>query len=257
MQLKLPEFSPTNAEMWFYAIECHFTGSNVRSELSKYRKTVTCLGIETLAKLRSFFEAQPDLQPEPYKRLKSAVIAYYKASTSAQITQLLQGFSLDGQKPSELLNKMRHCAGSNVTDTYLEPLWLSRLPDYASAVVSALPIPLVQKGEAADNILDKIGFKTNAPTQQYHHAAPVAVSSEDKMLRVLESLEKRLAALEVSNTRSRSPNRSQSSGRGRSSNRSRSRSAHVPEGAHTCWYHETFGDKATNCRPGCHLAPKN
>lgn len=160
-------------------------------------------------------------------------------TTAEQFTELFEHLSLGDRRPSELLAEMPRRAGGQVTDTFLEPLWLSRLPDHVSAVVSALEIPLPQKGRAADKIVDKLVLR-HQPVVAALQPAPAQISEVAQMKKAIEVLTAQVAAL--SRRRERSASRTRSSSR----RQSRDRKHHD-----TCWFHERFGDQARKCEAPC------
>ena len=158
----------------------------------------------------------------------------FKQSTAEQFLELIEQQQLGDRRPSELLTDMQRTADGRVTDDFLEPLWLSRLPDHVSAVVSALEVPLVQKGKAADKVMDKL---VSRPLRAVAAVNPVPLDSQFReMQKAITNLSFQVAEL----TRER--------GRGLQRRRSVSRPRANPD---ICWFHERFGDQARRCDAPC------
>lgn len=268
--VKLHDFETKYPESWFIRAEARFRDCRITAEKTKYNKVVQALSVATIERLSAFFEANPINHDEPYKEIKAALLDSYKKTTSEDLQDLFDSMSLGDKRPSELLSEMTRRAGKDVSDRYLEPLWLARLPEGLSSVVGALSMPLREKGKHADNIQDKCGFRSSslvaasqsvaaaqAAAMPQTAAAAVAPRSEMEELRQMFSeMRYEIAELKRSrddNRNSRDHNRDHSRNR-RFANRSRSRPREQPD---VCWYHETFGDRAQKCGDNCKFAPKN
>lgn len=103
--LKLPEFTGKDASTWFFAVESSFYNSRMSTELTKYHRVVQCLGVENVSRLRSFFDTDPHLKPNPYTLLKEEIIAHFEETIATRITKLLHGYTLGDLKPSEFVGQ--------------------------------------------------------------------------------------------------------------------------------------------------------
>lgn len=249
--VKLKEFRPEYAEMWFVIAEAKFSDCRITTEETKYRKTVQALPLETAQKLHAFFSTDPGSKPKPYSRLKEALLEKYKKTTSEQLTALFESLALGDQRPSDLLSEMMQRAGNDVTEKFLEPLWLSRLPDHVSAVVSALDIPLREKGKAADKILDKVAYRNPVVAAPIQVAAAATATSDlvDVLRDFMSTMRSEIAELKRGRPEQRGNPR-----RGWRRPRSQSRARQNPD---ICWYHEKFAERSTRCQGQCKYESKN
>ena len=268
MALKLPDFDHRDVVSWFFLVESAFYNSNIKTEITKYHRTVPSLGVENIRRMRAFFDTNPVAQPNPYTLLKETVIAHFRATTYDQLERLLMGMSLGDMRPSELLGEMRSTVGVNMSDVYLEPFWLKRLPTHAQGWLSAMDCTLAQKAGHADRMMDKVGssvFHQSAPVNVQETMSPrattpgeisVASSPMDVLVSLCQKMDQRLSMMEK---RSRAPDRWEGS-RDRRPNSARKRSVSRGPASATpgiCWYHEVFGKDAQKCRDGCNYKPKN
>lgn len=91
--LKLPEFTGKDASTWFFVVE---SNSRISTELTKYHH----VGVENVSRLRSFFDTDPHLKPNPYTLLKAEIIAHFEETIATRITKFLHGYTLGDLKPS-------------------------------------------------------------------------------------------------------------------------------------------------------------
>ena len=238
--VKLSDFNPSYADTWFVIAEAKFADCRITASATKYQKVVQALPLETAHRLHSFFATNPISLPNPYEELKRKLIDMFKQSTAEQFLELIEQQQLGDRRPSELLTDMQRTADGRVTDDFLEPLWLSRLPDHVSAVVSALEVPLVQKGKAADKVMDKL---VSRPLRAVAAVNPVPLDSQfTEMQKAITNLSLQVA--ELTRERGRRFQRRRSVSRRRASSRPRAN----PD---ICWFHERFGDQARRCDAPC------
>lgn len=271
--VKLTPFKANLVEAWFTAIEEMFADCRITREETKYRKVMQALPLETIDKLNAFLKTNPLLSANPYTRIKAELLDRYRKTTTEQLNELFDSLVLGDQKPSDLLSEMMRKAGVNVSSAFLEPIWLRALPDYVSAVVSALDVPLEQKGKAADRILDKVAFRGNttaavdtrgqapATTSAPLVTAEMTVNCQIKqlgdMMTALAATMQTMQSMQVAQIQ-----RSRSRERGRHHGRQRSQTVNRPrENPDVCYFHERFGERAYKCQGDCKfastIAPKN
>lgn len=103
------------------------------------------------------------------------------------------------------MDKMKVTAKNIVDDTFLETVWLSKLPEMVAAVVSGQEGKLTQKGRVADRVMEKrsLNFEAAPIEAQSTQAAPVS-DINARFVCALENMEKQIAQLAL-RTRSRSP----------------------------------------------------
>lgn len=258
-------FVPAYAEAWFRKAEAKFADCNVTREHTKYRKVLQALPVEMISKLHAFLEDDPLKGEQPYSRLKQTLLEMYKKTTSEQLTALFEALTLGDQRPSDLLNEMLRRAGRDVSEKFLEPMWLSKLPVVVSAAVSALNVPLREKGKQADQVMDKVSFRNNPFAQASVAQVSQVPQQENVMLALTEAMSLlRQEVAELKQQRSRTeergrgnPRRHDSRRRSRGPSQERRRDRYTLEDE-MCFAHRKFGDQARWCVKGCkHFGSKN
>lgn len=250
---KLPDFDAAEVDIWFILIESAFDNDGVRSERTKYNRTIQALPAKFLKSILPFVDTKPLDREAPYQALKEEIKNKAADSVQTQLDNLTSQMRLTpGLKPSQLLRDMRSVAMDNVSEKYLETLWLARLPTLATAVVTGLKVPLGEKGEIADDVVEKIraSQQTGAVDTVNPSVESAAVArGDDKLAAVLERMSKQLDRL-AQGTRGRSVSRD----KGRLAPRTRTPSA----ASKVCFFHRKYGKEARRCREGCtYDVPKN
>lgn len=234
--VKVPPFWRKDVAIWFLQVESQFTTANITTEHTKFHYVLGSLDPDVASLISDLLKAP--LSETPYSDLKSRLIREFEESDGRKAKKLLTELTLGDKKPSALLREMRSLAGSQIKDDFLKTIFLQRLPENVSAIVTAAGDQLTL--EALATLADKV-LETTTPGHVYAAAST--------------SLDARIAALEASLTKlttslnsvDRSRSRSRSSGP-----RQRSRSRHSK-----CWYHFKFGDKAKKCVPPCSQQQEN
>lgn len=67
-------------------------------------------------------------------------------------------------------------------------MWLSKLPVVVSAAVSALNVPLREKGKQADQVMDKVSFRNNPFAQANVAQVSQVPQQENVMLALTEAM---------------------------------------------------------------------
>lgn len=146
---RLPTFTPHDVDSWFLLADSCFFNANITREVSKFHKTVECLGIEHVKKFRSFLATHPEKKENPYKLLCEKVTAYFKPSIKQEFGYTNQ-LQLGENKPSFLLEQLKAVMGDNVSDAYLEFIWRGKLPSLVAFAVQSSKLPLNEKADMAD-----------------------------------------------------------------------------------------------------------
>lgn len=235
VQIKIPPFWKADPELWFLQIDAQFATANIRSDLSKYNQIVGKLDSDTLSRVSDIVKNPP--ANDKYLALKRRLTKSFTDSDSKKLKTLLNDLSLNDDKPSDLLRRMRDKSCNKVSDELLQELWVNRLPQQIQAILSCSTEPLAQQVIMADKIFETLdhGF-----IQTLSHPSDYATqicNLEDK----IDSLHKELM---------KSRSRTRSAHRNRSSSRSNNRL-----NPNHCWYHQTFRDKASKCDPHKKMDP--
>lgn len=231
--VQIPLYNRSDPALWFVMCESTFalaTPKPVTESITKYNYVVSHLPPEIASLVRDIL-MKPD-NTDPYLKLKTELINRSGESSQQEIRKLLSGEELGSRKPSELLRHMKRRAESlSVPDGLMLELFLQRLPSSVQTILAAVSKLTVDKAaEIADRILEV----TPSPVENFAVSRSENDTTETRLFREIEKLNKRIDRLSTS--RDRSPfrrNRSWSSNRNNSQNRDKS----------ICWYHSRFGNK--------------
>ena len=188
------------------------------------------------------------------------------ATRSNQMQRLFEQEEIGDRTPSQFLRHMRMLAGESVTEEFLKIMWLSRLPQTVRTVTSVLDVPLDQLAIAADKVNDTMPkaaalcAKTDRTQENVLQIATTSRDPEkDEMRREwrefhsqMTELMKSFAQILVQQTA-----RARSKSRQRRRSKSRQRRSKSPAMRGHCWYHQTFGDRSTKCKPPCNFQSGN
>ena len=241
--VKFPPFWDRDADLWFINIEAQFVLSNITQDTTKYYAVVSSLNSEALSHVSDIVRNPP--ANDRYKVLKDRLIAEFSDSEQKRVKDLLVHTVLGDDRPSHLLRKMRQLADNKVGEEFLKTLWIQRLPKETQAIVSVSDGNLDKLAQMADKIVE-IAHPQIAEMQRTK-----AFDHGDRADE-LANLQAQVAALTEQVSRLSRPSY-------RRENRYRSKSGHGRNRSQTpkrrnsdfCWYHDTFGGKARQCRPPC------
>lgn len=231
--IQIPQFNRSDPALWFAMCESTFALAKpqaITQSVTKYNYIVSILPPDIASVVRDVL-MKPD-EKDPYAKLKTELINRSGESSQQEIRHLLSGEELGSRKPSELLRNMKRRAETlNVPNTLMKELFLQRLPIRVQSILAAFPdLDLDKMAEISDRILEI----NPSPTESFAVSRSDEQSAEDKLLREIEKLNKRIDNLYKQ--RGRSPfrgNRNRSLSRSKSPNRDNS----------ICWYHWRFGSK--------------
>jgi len=242
--MRLPSFWRHAPEQWFVHAEAVFHNNRIKSDLSRVNHVVATLdedGIRTVTDL---------LGPEAkYELLKNRLIAAYVIPPATRFRSIVQPGGMGDRRPSQLLRDMRSGPTDGFSEKALKEFWLQKLPPAIRAVVIGLDGDLNSVAERADRIMD-----ATSPND----IAAVSTSGDSDRLRAIENsilaLTTQIAALAtVQSTQNRATRPTERSRSYRTRSRSRSR----PRNESWCFYHNTFGVNARNCRSPCTFQSEN
>ena len=245
--MKVPQFIPSDPELWFKICDHRFETSNITSERTKFGHVAGALDPQYALEVKDIMMDPP---PQPYTRLREELIKRLSQSQEQKTIRLLEGEEIGDRKPSQFLRHLRDLAGTSVAADLVRTLWLRRLPtSIQSVLVSQAELSLDKVAELADKVLETT-TRTAAPHIHEVQSASLLESMLSLKLaqmalgfqQQMADLRKEIAAIQTSNRQSRPVHRSR--------DRSRSRSRPRPAGG-ICWYHFTFGQDAQKCSAPC------
>jgi len=243
--IKLPTFWHKNPKLWFAQLESEFLIYRIRSDDIKFSSVIRHLDEQSLLTVSDIIENVPD--KEKYKHIKEALIKRFTDSEEKRLRQLLAGLELNDKKPSVLLREIKQLSGGTMSDNILHSIWLQRLPMRVQATLAVVEdVPLNKLAELADKILER----DNGQFSMYSSVSQVETAKHDDSSSSLADLEKRISALEIKRSRSKSRFNY------KHKRNFRSKSREKPESAKNdiCYYHKRFGSKAFKCVIPCPLS---
>ena len=253
VEVRLPAFSSVDPELFFARAESSFAAAGVTSDFTKYFYVSQTLDDRAANTVRDVLIKPP--AHERYATIKSELIKRLARTQEEKLRQLLESEELGDRKPSEFLRHLRELAAGKASEEILRMLWLARLP-YSTQVALATQI---------ESTLDNLARLADAVTSLAPHPSALAqIDSrsldellEEKILRLGETLERKLMAANQiprgtpAGNRQRPGQDSTARRRYRSKSRDRRDEARF-EGK--CFYHANFGAAARKCRHPCNWA---
>ncbi|GFW50624.1 uncharacterized protein TNCV_2889261 [Trichonephila clavipes] len=161
--------------------------------------------------------------------------------------RLLTGIELGDMKPSQLLQKLKTVATSDISDNLIKTLWLEKLPESIKNILVVSDENLSKLAVMADKISDMTPRTEIFATGKSLDCGEATSSRDQLLLDRIQSLEEQICQLSIlhkSRTKERNSFRPKS--------RSRSRKCFDPKGKY-CYFHFGFGArcKPEKCSPPC------
>ncbi|GFW57239.1 uncharacterized protein TNCV_541531 [Trichonephila clavipes] len=89
-----------------------------------------------------------------YTDSKNRLLSLFKESENLRIKRLLTGIELGDMKPSQLLQKLKTVATSDISDNLIKTLWLEKLPESIKNILVVSDENLSKLAVMADKISD-------------------------------------------------------------------------------------------------------
>lgn len=239
IQIKIPPFWKADPELWFLQLEAQFSSAGIRADLSKYNQIVGKLDSDILSKVSDIVKNPP--AANKYLTLKNRLLHEFQESDKKKLRTLFNDLSLNEDKPSDLLRKMRDKSCNIVSDALLQELWTNRLPQQIQAILSCSSEPLNQQVIMADKIFETLDHTSIQAITSTSRKSDTDIATQ------FCKLEEQIAALQKDFNRSRSRNSPAKQYRSRSRSNSNQRSHNNKH----CYYHRKYKSKAKKCIPPC------
>ena len=124
---KLPDFWPSNPNLWFARAEFNFEVVGVITEREKFMHMVNALPYDTLTLVANLVTQPPVVQP--FQRLKERLSLSHQLTTVQMAEKILDMPELGDRRPSQLLAAMMEfCLEGEVNSAFFHPSFLWRLP---------------------------------------------------------------------------------------------------------------------------------
>lgn len=230
VSVKLPEIWIENTDAWFAQAEAQFHLAGITSESTKFYHVVSKINVTVFPHISDLLSNPPR---NPYEKLKERLLTRFQQSRTSRFEALLSSVSLGEDKPTHLLSKMRALAnGLDISDEVLRMLFINKLPEKIRSIAILINDDLDSLATHIDKVIDVSDINvaaTSTPTTRDY----------DELQKQIAALTDKIDSMRVSRVNS---NRRRSFSRPRSSNR---------DSESFCWYHRTYGEKASNCRQPC------
>lgn len=246
-QARSPRIAPfwkSNAKLWFGQVEAAFALSRITSDSTKYQYVITNLDADTLPFISDLMEKLPEVGK--YELIKERLISQFDETNESKLRRILRGTEFTDDKPSNILQRMRNLAGTEVGDNILRTLFLEQLPEHVRGILAISEVVDLSKlALQADKIIEvsrpsilAIDNYGNACEKQTTKSKAPSTNTEDLAIQI-GVLTKNLQEL----------NRFVRRDRTRSRSKSQNRRNNDDDGL--CFYHRRFGEKARKCRDPC------
>nr|CAB3260870.1 uncharacterized protein LOC100176143 [Phallusia mammillata] len=139
-KVRLPEFWPDTAELWFATVESVLENNLVFGERERYNIVLTSLKQEQIKQIRHVIMDRDGAMP--YTNLKAALIKCYEVNEVQRINTLLNDTILGDKRSSALLNEMKSLLGncgthSPTLETLFKKVFLDRLPSNVRLILAS------------------------------------------------------------------------------------------------------------------------
>jgi hypothetical protein len=245
--VRLPPFWAERPAVWFSQAEAQFSLAGISSERTKFHYIISQLDQRYAAEVQDIITSLP--QQDPYTKLRTELLKRLSLSRELRAHWILTLEEMGDRKPSQFLRHLRSLA-PDLPDYFLRAIWTSRLPAKVQATLACHPdVELDVAADCADRIIETVPPPALASIGQ--------PTDTNEILRHIEELPRRVAALSAESDRPFSRRRCSSSRNPKSSRRDRpsslrnrrlyNRSSPRHDTSTTCWYHQHFANRAQNC----------
>jgi hypothetical protein len=244
--------------VWFAQAEVQFSLAGISSERTKFHYVISQLDQRYAADVEDIIISPP--QQDPYSKLRTELLKRMSLSREQRAHRILTLEEMGDRKPSQFLRHLRSLV-PDLPDYFLRTIWTRRLPANVQNTPACHPeVELDVAADCADRIIETVPPPALASISQ--------PTDSNELLRRIEELSRRVAALSAerdrplsTDRRSSSRDRSSSSRDPNSSRRNRpsshrnrrpyNRSPTRHDTSTTCWYHQRFGNRVQNCSQPC------
>lgn len=242
--VRLPIFWRENPDMWFVQVEAAFDINRITSDSTKFRYVVLNLDQKTLPIVSDIVNAPPE--QGKYDAIKTRIIKTFAETSESKLRRLLNHPEITNEKPSVVLQKLRHLGHGNCNDPILKSIFMENLPENVRGIISVCDEQDLDKLAAqADKVLEVMRSSGVQVAAIGNKNAEKTTSDMDEIKKAMATLTRNFEKLqrEVQNKNLR--------GRSRSRSHFKNDENKDKDNADTCYYHARFGAKAQKCRAPC------
>ena len=254
---ELPNFDPSNVEIWIKRVESAYIRSNISRPQDKFAFIEQKFSVDADPKVNDFLFG--DSTEERWQEFLSYLKNRYGRSVKQQCTSFLRGFQRDGRRPTDMLAYVKDQTQKVTLDALYKEMIFSSLPaDVQRAMTDKVEHLDAEKTAAlADSFFDKDG-KLLIPSTSINSVD--AAREEEEEEQVEDS-----GDINAIGGRQRYQGRQNHGKKPFSRNSFRPSSSSAPSIAsappprkggrsslkNICHAHHKFGDKAYTCSEGC------
>ncbi|GBM73448.1 hypothetical protein AVEN_64747-1 [Araneus ventricosus] len=177
--VKIPPFWIDKPEIRFYQVGAQFKISGITAEATKFNYLISQLDPKFVENVWDIISSDSQTK---YTDSKTRLLNLFKESKNAKNQRLITGIDLDDLKPSQLIQKLRSVAISDVFQNLLKTLWLGKLPDCIKNVLIVSKEDIDSLAIMADKICD-MSPKTKIYSTRVEH------NSSNELLNRVKNLE--------------------------------------------------------------------
>ncbi|XP_034935541.1 uncharacterized protein [Chelonus insularis] len=245
---KIAPFWKSSPKLWFGQVEAAFGLARITSDMTKYQYVITNLDPETLPFISDIMERLPD--QGKYEVIKERLISQFDETNESKLRRILRGAEFADDKPSNMLQRMRNLAGTEVGDNILRTLFLEQLPEHVRGILAISEVVDLSKlALQADKIMEVSRPSILAIDNNGNACASTSSKSKTSPMNT-EDLSTQIAILTKNFDEL---NRYVRRDRARSRSRSRNSQQSNNNNDGFCFYHSRFGEKARKCRQPCNF----
>ncbi|XP_012141582.1 uncharacterized protein LOC105662583 [Megachile rotundata] len=254
--VKLPPFWKENPILWFKQVEAAFAVSRITNDDSRFRYVILNLEQAVLPIVSDILESPPDFGK--YEALKNRIISVLAETNESRLRKLLHGHDLGDEKPSVFLQKMRHLASGQCSDSVLRSLFLEQMPSNIRTILTISETPDLSKlALQADKIIEMTRGNNISSVDPVNSISNLV--DKDSLAKQVAELKSLVETLSVDVNRNRDRFRHHSKYRHRSNSRRRynnfnnynSNNNHNLQ--QVCFFHKKFGKLARKCQQPCNF----
>jgi len=271
-KFKLPEFDPSNPELWFATVEIIFEDFNVTTERKMFAAILQSLDSTRRNDIQAIItNTQEQAQ---YTKAKERIIDLYGTTSEQRLDRLLSGVQTSETRPQKILQEiLRLSVGMPDANNLVKRAWLGKLPRRIREIVSVIENqPLEELSKLAEKLysMDADGDANRVCSLQQESSPNAQFYST--LCSTLRTVSDEIAAIKTHISRERERVYSRGNRRSSSSRSERRSSSPSPSYRHRkrdpsqtrriryyrglCWYHHTFGDDARKCEEKCNMRPE-
>ena len=124
-------------ETWYVMVENYFTMLNITSNVHRYTILQHQLDSEDSRRVADILRCP--VTEESYALLKDALISRCGASKDDRMRKMLENEPLGDRTPSEFLTHLKVLGAESVSNSFMQTIWLDRLPANIQAILAAQP----------------------------------------------------------------------------------------------------------------------